>query len=221
LILLVAMIGAIQSLVEAGTTPRELVVSEWLHSFRIRSCGALRVDRIKVTVSKRMSNRTSQIVIVQYERWWCLDARKKLVLPNAHKTTVGEEDDCLEEDLLLLHPPNDAQEMTIQILDKLFRNSSLSEAQQSFNRSLPYRELMDHLKELQELGASPHEMLFFTFRYYSLLRSTVSSTVYFDFVQGVALLPLMFTVGNGCQRLVTAWFTEGKEERDTEADSLI
>jgi len=23
-----------------------------------------------------------------------------------------------------------------------------------------------------------------------------------------------------CQRLVTAWFTEGKEERDTEADSV-
>ncbi|KAL5644416.1 hypothetical protein ACJX0J_003484, partial (mitochondrion) [Zea mays] len=56
LILLVAMIGAIQS----------LVVSEW-HSFRIRSCG-------RINVSKRMSNRTSQIVIVQYE--WCLDARK-------------------------------------------------------------------------------------------------------------------------------------------------
>ncbi|KAL5644846.1 hypothetical protein ACJX0J_000950 (mitochondrion) [Zea mays] len=41
-------------------------VSEW-HSFRIRSCG-------RINVSKRMSNRTSQIVIVQYE--WCLDARK-------------------------------------------------------------------------------------------------------------------------------------------------
>ncbi|KAL5657494.1 hypothetical protein ACJX0J_030657, partial [Zea mays] len=57
------------------------------------------------------------------------------------------------EDLLLLHPPvlnsypkNDAQEMTIQILDK-------SEAQQSFNRSLPYRELMGCDKTLQELGA--------------------------------------------------------------------
>ncbi|KAL5643162.1 hypothetical protein ACJX0J_001186 (mitochondrion) [Zea mays] len=42
---------------------QSLVVSEW-HSFEFE----------RINVSKRM--RTSQIVIVQYERWWCLDARK-------------------------------------------------------------------------------------------------------------------------------------------------
>ncbi|KAL5644567.1 hypothetical protein ACJX0J_000791, partial (mitochondrion) [Zea mays] len=54
--------------------------------------------------------------------------------------------------------------------------------------------------------------------------STVSSTVvprngYFDFVQGVALLPLIAPRLDDFP-LVTAWFTEGKEERDTEADSI-